>query len=113
VRNIGFEHYYILEKECYFRFLYMAVVSFMLLTNVKFASINCPSSSKLWLTLCVHSSVSAKYNACSMFMYIMVLSIFLCPKTYFTCMMSLVLWYSIVPLKCLSVWNDICFSLSF
>jgi len=59
----------------------------------------------------VHSSVSAKNVACSMFMYIMVLSIFLCPKMYFTRSMSLVLWYSIVPLKCLNVWNDICFSL--
>jgi hypothetical protein len=32
---------------------------------------------------------------------------FLCPKTCFTCMMSLVLWYSIVPFQCLNVWNDI------
>ena len=63
-------------------------------------------------TLVIHSSVSAKNVACSMLMYIMVLSIFLCPKTYLTWMMSLVLWYSTVPLKCLNVWKDICFSLS-
>jgi hypothetical protein len=36
-------------------------------------------------------------------MYIMVLSMSLCPRMFLTWIMSLVLWYSIVPLKCLNV----------
>lgn len=69
------------------------------------ASIRLTASSGVLAILHVHSSVSAKNVACSMLMYIIVDSMLLCPKTYFTCMMSFVLWYSIVPLKCLNVWN--------
>jgi len=36
---------------------------------------------------------------------------FLCPKTVLTWIMSLVLWYSIVPFQCLNVWKCIPFSL--
>ena len=46
-----------------------------------------------------------------MLMYVIVDLMSLCPSTVFTWMMSLVLWYSIVPFQCLSVWNDICVSL--
>ena len=79
----------------------------MLHMNVKFASISLHASSGVLAILLVYSSVSAKNVACSMFMYIIVHSIVLCPKTCFTCMMSLVLWYSIVPFQCLRVWKDI------
>jgi len=71
------------------------------------ASMSSASSCSLWATLHVKSSFSARNMACSMFMYIMVLLMFLCPKTCLTCMMSLVLWYSIVPFQCRNVWNDI------
>lgn len=39
------------------------------------------------------------------------LSMFLCPSTVFTCMMSFVLWYSVVPFQCRKVWKWICLSL--
>ena len=68
---------------------------------------SCVSSFMLCDTLVSHSSVFAKNVACSKFMYIIVLVIDLCPKMYLTCMMSLVLWYSVVPFQCLKVWNDI------
>ena len=42
-----------------------------------------------------------------MLMYIMVLLMFLCPSMFFTWMMSLVLWYSIVAFQCRKVWKDI------
>jgi len=35
---------------------------------------------------------------------------FLCPRKVLTCIMSLVLWYSIVPLKCLNVCMCMAFS---
>ncbi len=37
----------------------------------------------------------------------------LCPKTDATCMMSLVLWYSVVPFQCLKEWKVIFFSRGF
>ena len=61
-------------------------------------SIRSVASLMLVAVLQVYSSESSGNIAFSRFMYIMVLSIFLCPKTVFTWMMSLVLWYSIVPL---------------
>ena len=97
----------------YFLFLYIAVVSLVALTNVKLASISCSSSFSLWLTLVIHCSVSAVNVACSRLMYSIVVVISLCPSMYLTCIMSLVMWYSIVPLKCLSVWNPIFNSLGF
>ena len=67
-------------------------------TYSKLASISAVASFASLAILQVHSSDCVRNSACSMFMYIMVLLMFLCPSTYFTCMMSLVLWYSIVPL---------------
>ena len=75
------------------------------------ASISGCASSIVLATLVIHSSFSVRNRACSRFMYIIVFLMFLCPKTYLTCTMSLVLWYSIVPLKCLNVWNVIFFYL--
>lgn len=66
-------------------------------------SINCMASCSVLAVLQLYSSVVLKNVACSMLMYMSVQLIVLCPKTYFTCMMSFVLWYSIVPLKCLNV----------
>jgi len=37
----------------------------------------------------------------------------LCPSKFFTCTMSLVLWYSIVAFQCLKVWNVILCILGF
>jgi hypothetical protein len=42
-----------------------------------------------------------------MLMYVIVHCMALCPRVYFTCMMSLVLWYSIVPFQCRNVWKCI------
>ena len=47
----------------------------------------------------------------SMFMYSIVDSMVLCPSMVFTCIMSLVLWYSVVAFQCLNVWKCICLSL--
>ncbi len=91
----------------YFLFLYMAVCSFIVLTSVKPASISCISSSVVWLTLTFHSSVLLRNVACSRLIYTSVVSLCLCPKMYCTCLMSLVLWYSVVPFQCLRVWNPI------
>ena len=54
-------------------------------------------------------SFVSRYSAFSRFMYIMVDVIDLCPRTAFTCIMSFVLWYSIVPFQWRSVWNEISF----
>ena len=70
-------------------------------------STSCLASFTFLAVLQFHSSVCSRNIACSMFMYIMVLLMFLCPKTCFTCIMSLVLWYSIVPFQCRKVWKDI------
>jgi len=85
----------------------------MALTKLKFASISFVSSSKLWLILVIHSSVSAVYSDCSIVMYMSVFLLFLCPNMYCTCLMSLVLWYSIVAFQCLNVWKLIFVSLGF
>jgi len=74
-------------------------------------SISAFASSVLVAVLHVHSSDVDRYIADSMFMYIIVLSICLCPKIVFTWIMSLVLWYSVVPFQCRNVWKDILFSL--
>ena len=74
-------------------------------------SISCVASVTLLAVLQVHSSVVVKYKACSMFMYIIVLSMSLCPKMVFTWIMSLVLWYSIVAFQCRKVWKWIFLSL--
>ena len=107
---VMFKSFFGLEKKrlfFYFRFLYMAVVSLMLLTSWNPASISFCSSSILWLTLLVQSSVACSHKADSMFMYIIVLVIDLCPNRFFTCIMSLVLWYSIVAFQCRKVWKCI------
>ena len=85
----------------------------MALTNVKLASIAFSSSVSLWVTVVIHVSVSVVYSACSKFMYMIVESIHLCPKTYLTCTMSFVKWYSVVPFQCLNVWKWICFNRGF
>ena len=64
-------------------------------------------------TFIVHSSVDDSHKACSMCMYIIVLFMSRCPRTVLTCIMSLVLWYSIVAFQCLKVWKDILCSLGF
>ena len=74
-------------------------------------SISGIASSIVFATLHIKLSVSVRNSACSKFMYIMVHSMFLCPKTYFTCIMSFVMWYSIVAFQCRKVWKCICFSL--
>lgn len=53
----------------------------------------------------------ARNKAFSMLMYIIVLSMLLCPRTVFTWIMSFVLWYSVVPFQCRKVCADILFSL--
>lgn len=104
-----------IEKEglfvCYLRLRYNAVVSLIALTSSNPMFIAFVSSCMLWVTNEVHSSVWFSHKADSMFMYIIVDSILLCPKTVLTWIMSLVLWYSIVPLKCLNVWKWMFFSL--
>jgi len=53
---------------------------------------------------------SSSWNPMS-WVYINVLLMFLCPRICMTWRMSFVLWYSIVPLKCLIVWKWICINL--
>jgi len=62
-------------------------------------------------TLLVHSSLPDRKSADSMFMYTSVDSMSLCPRSCFTCMMSCVRWYSMVPFQCLNVWKVIFISL--
>ena len=69
------------------------------------------ASSALWAILLVHSLFVVRNNACSRFMYIIVFSMLRCPSMVLTCIMSLVLWYSIVAFQCLNVWKCICSSL--
>ena len=88
-----------------------ALFPFMSVTYSKPVSISWVSSCSLCAILHVHSSDAVSHKADSMFMYIIVLSILLCPKTVFTWIMSLVLWYSIVPLKCRNVWKCMFLSL--
>jgi hypothetical protein len=66
-------------------------------------SISFMACSGVSATLHVHSSFSVRNMACSMFMYVIVLVMSLCPSICLTWMMSLVLWYSIVPFQCLNV----------
>jgi len=75
------------------------------------ASISCVASFMSLAVLHVHSSDCSKNSADSMFIYVIVLSMFLCPKIVFTWIMSLVLWYSVVPFQCLNVWKWMFFSL--
>ena len=83
----------------------------MLLTNWNPAFISWVSSSMLWDTLLVQSSVDCSHKADSMLMYIIVLVIALCPSRFLTCITSLVLWYSIVAFQCRKVWKCIFSSL--
>ena len=71
------------------------------------ASISFMVSTGSLVALHVHSSEVVRNSADSMFMYVIVLSMSLCPSTVLTWIMSLVLWYSIVPFQCLNVWNVI------
>jgi len=54
-------------------------------------SMSCVASLALVVALHVHSSDVAKYRADSRLMYTIVLSMFLCPRTVFTWIMSFVL----------------------
>jgi len=75
------------------------------------ASISFIASSDVLATLQVNSSFCSRNNAFSRLMYIMVDAMFLCPNMVLTCMMSLLLWYSVVPFQCLKVCGCICRSL--
>lgn len=75
------------------------------------ASISSASSCSLWAILQVKCSLVCRNMADSRVMYIMVLLMLLCPNICLTCMMSLVLWYSVVAFQCLNVWNVMCISL--
>jgi len=77
------------------------------------ASMSCWSVLMLVDALLIHLSFSVRYRACSMLMYIMVFWMFLCPRKFFTWMMSLVSWYSIVAFQCLNVWKDMLCILGF
>jgi len=78
---------------------------------VKPVSISFIASSGVLATLHVHSSFCSRYSAFSRLMYSIVDAMFLCPNTVLTCMMSLVLWYSVVPFQCRKVCGCICRSL--
>ena len=93
------------------RFLNSINASGVVVTYSKPDSISCVASLVLVVALHVHSSDCSRNNACSMLMYVIVLSMFLCPKTVLTWIMSFVLWYSIVPFQCLNVWKCMFFSL--
>ena len=95
----------------YLRFLNIFIPLYSVACR-KPCSISGSASSIVLATLQIKSSFSVRNSACSRLMYIIVHSIFLCPSVYFTCMMSLVLWYSIVPFQCLRVWNVIFLILS-
>lgn len=75
------------------------------------ASISSVSSFSLWATLHVKLSVVCSHRACSRFMYICVQDTSLCPSMVLTCIMSFVLWYSVVAFQCRKVWNVIFVSL--
>lgn len=60
----------------------MAVVSFIGLTSVKFASISSNSSFSLWLTLVIHSSVVLVVSPFAIVMYMSVVLLFRCPRMY-------------------------------
>lgn len=81
----------------YFRFLKIFIPLYSV-ASVKPCSISGSASSIVLATLHIKSSDSVRNRACSRLMYIIVFLMFLCPSTYFTWIMSLVLWYSIVPL---------------
>jgi len=61
--------------------------------------------------LLVHSSFPLRYIDASMCMYVIVFLMLLCPSSRMTWIMSLVLWYSIVPFQWRKVWNVIFLSL--
>jgi len=94
------------EGRCYLRLRNSFVPSISVMYS-KPASMSCVASLMFVAVLHVHWSVCSRNSACSMLMYIIVLLMFLCPKKYLTCMMSLVLWYSIVAFQCRKVWKDI------
>lgn len=75
------------------------------------ASISSSSSFSSCATLHVKCSLVCRKSVFSMVTYICVFVMLLCPSTYFTCMMSLVSWYSVVPFQCLIVWNPMLRSL--
>jgi len=74
---------------------------------------SCMISSLVVAALLVHSSLPCRKSADSMFMYVIVETMLLCPSMVFTWIMSLVLWYSVVAFQCLNVWKCICLSLGF
>jgi len=94
----------------YLRFLYSLVPSISSIFSNP-ASISCAISCIVLAVLHVNWSFCSRNRACSRLMYIIVLSMLLCPKTVLTWIMSLVLWYSVVPFQCRKVWKWICFSL--
>ena len=92
----------------YLRFRYSLIPSWSV-TYSNPASNSCVDSVMLWLTLTVHWSFCSRNSVCSRLMYIIVFSMLLCPSMCCMCMMSLVLWYSIVAFQCLNVWKCILF----
>jgi len=91
------------KRGGYLRFRNIISPSGVVMYGVKPVSASLITSSLLRVALLIHSSFCSRNSACSRFMYIMVLSMSLCPRMFLTWIMSLVLWYSIVPLKCLNV----------
>ena len=89
----------------YLRFRKSISLSGVVVTYSNPASISFVASLVSVVALHVHSSEFARNSADSMFMYTIVDSMFLCPKMVFTWIMSLVLWYSVVPFQCRKVWK--------
>jgi len=99
------------DLRVYLRFLNSMSASGVVVTYSNPVSISAVASFTLLVALHVHSSDWVKNSACSRFMYIIVEAMALCPKTFLTCSMSLVLWYSIVPFQCRKVCKRIWSSL--
>ena len=72
------------ERVVYLRFLNSIIAFGVVVTYSNPASISLLASFALVVTLQVNSFNVARNNADSMFMYIIVLSMFLCPKTVLT-----------------------------
>ena len=101
------------RRGVYFLFRNSISASGVVVTYSNPFSISCVASLVLAVALHIHSSEVVRNSVDSMCMYIIVLFMSRCPKTVLTCIMSLVLWYSIVAFQCLKVWKDIFCSLGF
>ena len=94
----------------YFRFLNVLSPSISVMYSNP-VSIRFIASLVVLAVLHVYSSDSVRNIDASMLIYFIVLLISLCPKIFFTLIMSLVLWYSIVAFQCLNVCSLIWFIL--